>query len=101
MPWPAWGRFFMSLKASTRTMSASRLLITACPMPAEARTTTDSVVTARRAQRGFRRGTGGAGLRGARPGEGCGRRRGAAVVRGDRGGVGKGIPPDGGRTWDP
>ncbi|GGU42778.1 hypothetical protein GCM10010244_81150 [Streptomyces coeruleorubidus] len=59
------------------------------------------MVTTRTPQRGFRRRTGGAGLRGARPGEGCGRRCGAAVDRGDRGGVGKGAPPDDGRTWDP
>ncbi|MET9759676.1 hypothetical protein ABZ016_11545 [Streptomyces sp. NPDC006372] len=59
-------------------------------------------MTTRRPQRGFRARADGAALRaalrGARPGEGCGRRCGAVVVRGDRGGVGKGIPPDGGRT---
>ncbi|GAB2872713.1 hypothetical protein GCM10027074_45460 [Streptomyces deserti] len=78
-------------------MSASRLDITVCPIPADAITTTDSVVTARMAQRGFPRGTGGrAGRR-----DGCGRRCGAGWGRGDRGGVGKGTPPDDGRTWDP
>ncbi|GHD15257.1 hypothetical protein GCM10010313_42670 [Streptomyces violarus] len=60
------------------------------------------MVTARMPQRGFPRRTGGAGLRGCRREEGgCGRRCGAAVVREDRGGVGKRTPPDDGRTWDP
>ncbi|MFJ8465749.1 hypothetical protein ACIRDZ_17940 [Streptomyces swartbergensis] len=54
------------------------------------------MVTTRKPQRGFRRRTGGAGLREARAGEGCG----AAVDREDRGGVGKGTPPDDSRTWD-
>ncbi|GAA0638571.1 hypothetical protein GCM10009535_13930 [Streptomyces thermocarboxydovorans] len=55
------------------------------PMPAEASTTTESVVTARIAQRGLRR----AGGRAARCG-GCGRRCGAGRGRGERGGVDKG-----------
>ncbi len=63
MPSPARGRFFMSLKASTREMSESRLESTACPIPAEASTTTDRAVTARMAQRGFFRRTGGLGGR--------------------------------------
>ncbi|WP_244207100.1 hypothetical protein [Streptomyces swartbergensis] len=58
------------------------------------------MVTTRMPQRGFRRRTGGAGLREACPGEGCGRGCGAAVDRGDRGGVGKETPPDDSRTWD-
>ncbi|MFB7933049.1 hypothetical protein ACFC4C_28500 [Streptomyces sp. NPDC056039] len=59
-------------------------------------------MSARMPQRGFRRRTGGAGLRGRRPEEGgCGRRCEAVVVRGDRDGVGKRTPPDDGRTWDP
>ncbi|MFC9508022.1 hypothetical protein [Streptomyces sp. NPDC057002] len=60
------------------------------------------MVSARMPQRGFRRRAGGADLRGRRTEEGgCGRRFGAAVVREDRGGVGKRTPPDDGRTWDP
>ncbi|GGM05288.1 hypothetical protein GCM10010129_56100 [Streptomyces fumigatiscleroticus] len=77
-------------------MSDSRLLITACPIPAEASTTTDSVVTARTAQRGFFRRTGG---RGTAP-DGRGRRRcgggpprplgAGGLGERERGGVGKG-----------
>ncbi|GAA5211659.1 hypothetical protein GCM10023323_44200 [Streptomyces thinghirensis] len=99
MPSPARGRFFMSLKASTREMSESRLESTACPIPAEASTTTDRAVTARMAQRGFFRRTGGLG--GRREGRGpprCGGgppRGDAAGTRGERGGVGKVTPPRG------
>ncbi|BCM67322.1 hypothetical protein EASAB2608_02656 [Streptomyces sp. EAS-AB2608] len=82
-------------------MPASRLVTTACPIPAEASTTTDSVVTARMAQRGRRGGrterTGRSGGRGTRRG-GCGRRCGRA---GDRGGLGKEDTSGRGRTWDP
>ncbi|GAA4008553.1 hypothetical protein GCM10022384_62910 [Streptomyces marokkonensis] len=99
MPSPARGRFFMSLNASTREMSASRPESTACPIPAEASTTTDSAVTARTAQRGLFRRTGGLGGRRdgrAPPGRGGGPPRGdAAGTRGERGGVGKVAPPRG------
>ncbi|GHE11627.1 hypothetical protein GCM10010339_72130 [Streptomyces alanosinicus] len=82
-------------------MPASRLLITACPIPAEASTSTDSVVIARIAQRGRRGGrtdlTGRSGGRGTRRG-GCGRRCGRA---GDRGGLAKKDTSGRGRTWDP
>ncbi|RDD89969.1 hypothetical protein DVZ84_08070 [Streptomyces parvulus] len=68
-------------------------------MPAEASTTTESAVTARMAQRGFFRRTGG---RGGRPeGRGpprCGGgppRGDEAGTRGERGGVGKVTPPRG------
>ncbi|GAA1010000.1 hypothetical protein GCM10009564_26830 [Streptomyces thermogriseus] len=44
-------------------MSASTLETTACPIPAEASTTTDRVAAARMAQRGLRRGTGAYGTR--------------------------------------
>ncbi|GGS48703.1 hypothetical protein GCM10010206_07790 [Streptomyces cinerochromogenes] len=92
-------------------MPASRLVTTACPIPAEASTTTDSVVTARMAQRGRRGGrtdrTGRSGGCGTRRG-GCGRRRclgaPAALVpvgEGDRGGLGKEDTSGRGRTWDP
>ncbi|GHF77193.1 hypothetical protein GCM10018783_54180 [Streptomyces griseosporeus] len=64
-------------------MSASRLLSTEWPIPAEASTATDSVVTTRMAQRGFPRGAGG---RDGRP-DGCERRCGRS---GERGGVGTG-----------
>nr|BFD84444.1 hypothetical protein StreXyl84_38450 [Streptomyces sp. Xyl84] len=89
MPWPVGGRFFMSLKGSIRVMSASRLETTACPIPAEARTTTETVVAARMAQRGLRRGGGAYGMRAAREGAaGCrGPRRGGAGGRGGRGDV--------------
>ncbi|GAA3189839.1 hypothetical protein GCM10010451_44310 [Streptomyces virens] len=72
-------------------MSSSRLLSTACPIPAEASTTTDSVVTVRMTQRGLRRAGAGAGA-GGRASRADGRREGRGAVRGreDRGGVGKG-----------
>ncbi|GGR04114.1 hypothetical protein GCM10010251_19520 [Streptomyces aurantiogriseus] len=60
-------------------MSASRVLTTEWPMPAEARTTTDSVITARTAQRGRFLRTGRAGGR---------RGRCWGLEAGDRGGVG-------------
>ncbi|GHF05382.1 hypothetical protein GCM10018772_33300 [Streptomyces fumanus] len=77
-------------------MSASRPESTAWPIPAEASTTTDSAVTARRVQRGRRRGGPGAG-RGRRRCGGGPPRAGAAGTRreGERGGVGKGTPPRG------
>ncbi|GGY71517.1 hypothetical protein GCM10010300_13310 [Streptomyces olivaceoviridis] len=92
-------------------MPASRLATTACPIPAEASTTTDSVVTARMAQRGRRGGRTGrtrrSGGRGTRRGD-RGRRCGLgapptllAVGEGDRGGLGKGDTSGRGRTWDP
>ncbi|GGQ98085.1 hypothetical protein GCM10010216_70790 [Streptomyces flaveolus] len=80
-------------------MSASRPESTACPIPAEASTTTDSAVTARTAQRGLLRRTAGTG--GRREGRGrvrcgggppCG---GDAGTLGERGGVGKVTPPRG------
>ncbi|GJF23286.1 hypothetical protein SHO565_38500 [Streptomyces sp. HO565] len=80
-------------------MSASRPESTACPIPAEASTTTDSPVTARMAQRGFFRRTAGPGERPAgrgrvRWGGGppCG---GDAGTLGERGGVGMVTPPRG------
>nr|BBJ53123.1 hypothetical protein SAVMC3_57520 [Streptomyces avermitilis] len=67
-------------------MSASRLVTTAWPIPAEARTTTDSVVTIRMDQPGRLGRLGRTG--GRRAGEGRGRRGGRAA--GERGGVGMG-----------
>src|SRR5690606_14719105 len=84
----------MSRNGSTRSISESRPVSTACPVPAEASTTTDRVVTARIAQRALRR----AGGRGP-PRAGRGGGRGVVRGRGDRGGVGKGAPPDDGRAW--
>ncbi|GAA3805803.1 hypothetical protein GCM10022403_044810 [Streptomyces coacervatus] len=69
-------------------MPASRLVTTACPIPAEARTTTERVVAARITQRGFLRGTGGRGPRGSGVRAGWGRRCGGAGAA-DRGWVGK------------
>ncbi|GHA86887.1 hypothetical protein GCM10010330_46540 [Streptomyces tendae] len=72
---------------------------TACPIPAEPSTTTESAVTARTAQRGFLRRTGGLG--GRRDGRGPPRCGGGpprpveAGTRDERGGVGKGTPPRG------
>ncbi|GLP66533.1 hypothetical protein TUSST3_31530 [Streptomyces sp. TUS-ST3] len=63
-------------------MSASRLVITAWPIPAEASTTTDSVVAARMAQRGRFRRTGG------RAGRRCGGRGRVAEGRGGVAGMG-------------
>ncbi|GAA2246387.1 hypothetical protein GCM10010415_00050 [Streptomyces atrovirens] len=75
-------------------MSSSRPLITACPIPAEASTTTDSVETVRMTQRGFPRGFprgGAADAAGRGPSRaGRGGRCGAGRGLGDRGGVGKG-----------
>ncbi|CAM5453824.1 hypothetical protein STENM223S_07493 [Streptomyces tendae] len=109
MPSPARGRFFMSLNASTREMSESRPVSTACPIPAEASTTTDSAVTARlcMAQRGFFRRTGGLGGRRDGPGAAALRRRPAPGRGRDPGGAGRrgqgdtsaGAGPEG-RTWD-
>ncbi|CAM5692100.1 putative protein OS=Streptomyces fumanus OX=67302 GN=GCM10018772_33300 PE=4 SV=1 [Streptomyces fumanus] len=77
-------------------MPASRPESTAWPIPAEASTTTDSAVTARRVQRGRRRGGPGAGRGrrrcGGRPAPGGG---GRDPEGGERGGVGKGTPPRG------
>ncbi len=98
MPPPALGRFFMSLNASTREMSSSRPVSTACPIPADPSTTTDSAVTARMAQRGFLRRTGGFGGRRDGRGARCGRgapRPAEAGTRDERGGVDKGTPPRG------
>jgi hypothetical protein len=44
-------------------VGADELVTTACPIPADASTTTDSVVAARMAQRGFFGRTGGRGRR--------------------------------------
>ncbi|GHE69827.1 hypothetical protein GCM10014715_24550 [Streptomyces spiralis] len=73
-------------------MPTSRLETTACPIPAEASTTTDSVVAARMAQRGLRRGTGAYGTPSGRCGTAACRdpRRDRAAGRDcgdDRGGV--------------
>ena len=72
----------MSLKGSTRAMPASRLLITAWPIPAAARSTTDSVVAARMAQRGRPRRAGGRGTRRAAGGGGRGGRDGVMGMDG-------------------
>ncbi|GGW36152.1 hypothetical protein GCM10010350_19520 [Streptomyces galilaeus] len=69
----------MSLKGSTRAIPESRLLIRVWPIPAEASTTTDSVMVARMAQRGRFLGAGRTGRR--RAGRG-------GREAGDRGGVG-------------
>ncbi|GGQ24990.1 hypothetical protein GCM10010279_36220 [Streptomyces mutabilis] len=77
-------------------MSESRPESTACPIPAEASTTTDRAVTARMAQRGRFRRTGGRGGRLKAPRCGGGTPRDVAVgTRGERGGVGKVTPPRG------
>ncbi|GAB1329273.1 hypothetical protein ACE1SV_36120 [Streptomyces sennicomposti] len=66
-------------------MSASRLETTACPIPAEASSTTDRVVAARMAQRGLRRGTG---AKGSWAGRGDGGRGGRGPRRDCAGGRG-------------
>ncbi len=89
----------MSLKGSTLVMFSPRLVTTACPMPAEARTTTEIVVTTRMAQRGFFLRTGLYGGPHRRP-PGAGRLRaalgdGAAGVRGSGAAWARGTPPRG------
>ncbi|GGQ84071.1 hypothetical protein GCM10010250_64190 [Streptomyces althioticus] len=68
-------------------MSSSSPLSTACPIPAEASTTTDSVVTVRMTHRGRRRGGAGGRVAGR---DGRAGRRSGFRGRGERGGVGKG-----------
>ncbi|GGZ98637.1 hypothetical protein GCM10010389_42270 [Streptomyces echinoruber] len=84
-------------------MVASRLLITRCPIPAEASATADSVAIARIAQRGRRRGAGGHGGRCVRSGAGRpprGRGRPAPDRAGERGGV-LGMETSAGAGWGP